>query len=112
MSDGRVAALQLAVAAADGARAMPPYGPTAVVAAPSPAALWRQYRSSGDVRLRDRLLFTLAPLVRVAGAREAGDATAGLSALAYAIEAYAPERDGALEDFAWGYVRRALTSSA
>ena len=78
----------------------------------SPAGLWREYRATGDARLRDRLVFTLAPLVRFAHA--AGDdagAEAGLLALLEAVDAYEPERDGALEPFAWARVRAALASS-
>ena len=82
------------------------------VAAPSASVVWQEYRRTGDRRLRDRLVFTLAPLVRHAGAAEPDAAEAGLLALAGAVDAYAPERDGALEHFAWTRVRAALTGPA
>ena len=79
--------------------------------AASPTVLWREYRTTGDARLRDRLVFTLAPLVRFAGGRD-DDATteAGLVALVDAVDAFDPERDGALEPYAWARVRAALAS--
>ena len=78
------------------------------VAAPSPAIVWQQYRRTGDRRLRDRLIFTLAPLVRHAGATSPEDAQLGLSALLYAVESYSPAADGPIESFAWARVRAAL----
>jgi DNA-directed RNA polymerase specialized sigma subunit len=86
-----------------------PHPPTLPAA---PAELWNAYRSTGDVRLRDRLVFTLAPLVRHAGASGPGDAEAGLEALMAAIEAFVPDRDGGLERYAWSRVRAALASRA
>ena len=77
----------------------------------SPAVLVRAYRRSGDVRLRDRLVFTLAPLVRHAGAADDAAAGAGLEALVDAVEAFEPERDGPIEQFAWARVREALGAS-
>jgi DNA-directed RNA polymerase specialized sigma subunit len=77
----------------------------------SPAVLWREYRATGDGRLRDRLVFMLAPLVRYAGAADDTRAEAGLRAVLAAVETYAPERDGALEPYAWSRVRAALASS-
>ena len=74
----------------------------------TPASLWREYRRSGDARVRDRLVFTLAPLVRHAGADDDEAATAGLQAILGAVEAFAPERDGTIEQFAWSRVRTAL----
>ena len=80
------------------------------VAAPSPAIVWQQYRRTGDRRLRDRILFTLAPLVRHAGAKTPEDAQLGLSALLYAVEAYSPAAHGPIESFVWARVRAALAS--
>ena len=86
--------------------------PYPTLPAASPAVLWREYRRTGDVRLRDRLVFTLAPLVRHAGteATDPGAAERGLAALVRAIDAYRPERDGTLERFAWLQVEAALTA--
>ena len=78
------------------------------VAAPSPAVVWQQYHLTGDVSLRDRLVFTLAPLVKHAGAVSPSQAEAGFAALVVAIERYSPALDGALESFAWTSVRAAL----
>jgi RNA polymerase sigma factor for flagellar operon FliA len=78
------------------------------VAAPSPAIVWQQYRRTGDRRLRDRLIFTLAPLVKHAGAVTPEQAQRGLSALLLAVEAYSPATDGPIESFAWTEVRAAL----
>lgn len=80
------------------------------VAAPSPAIVWQQYRRTGDRRLRDRLIFTLAPLVRHAGAKTPEDAQLGLSALLIAVESYSPHEDGPIESFAWAEVRAALAA--
>jgi DNA-directed RNA polymerase specialized sigma subunit len=79
------------------------------VAAPSPAVVWQQYRRTGDTRLRDRLIFTLAPLVRHAGATTPEQAQIGLSALLVAVETYSPAADGPIESFAWTEVRAALS---
>jgi RNA polymerase sigma factor for flagellar operon FliA len=87
-----------------------PHPPT--LRAATPAMLWSEYRRTGDVRVRDRLVFTLAPLVRHAGAHGSQDAEAGLEALLDAIEAFAPDRDGGLERYAWSRVRAALASRA
>jgi DNA-directed RNA polymerase specialized sigma subunit len=78
------------------------------VAAPSPAVVWQQYRRTGDQRARDRLVFTLAPLVRHAGATTPEQAEAGLTALLIAVETYSPAQDGPIESFAWAEIRAAL----
>ena len=78
------------------------------VAAPSAGTVWQEYRRTGDRRLRDRLVFTLAPLVRHAGADTPEQASAGLAALFCAVDAYDPARDGTLEQHAWTQVRAAL----
>jgi DNA-directed RNA polymerase specialized sigma subunit len=79
--------------------AVPP--PHVTVAAPSPLTVWQQYASTRDPRLRDRLMFTLAPLVRCAGV----DAAAGLAALLRAVETFDPARHGSIERWAWRVVR-------
>jgi DNA-directed RNA polymerase specialized sigma subunit len=83
--------------------------PTPLTAAP--ASLFEAYRRTEDARMRDRLVFTLAPLVRHAGAETGEEAAVGLQALLDAVDAYEPERDGPLESFAWARVRAALASS-
>lgn len=84
--------------------------PPPTLPAASPAVLWHDYRRTGDTRLRDRLVFTLAPLVRHAGAQTDAEAGAGLQALLDAIDAFSPERDGTLERYAWRRVRDALNA--
>ena len=88
--------------------------PYPTLPAASPAVLWREYRRTGDVRLRDRLVFTLAPLIRHTGAPVTGPDAAerGLTALVHAIDVYRPERDGRLERFAWARVDAALRATA
>ena len=81
------------------------------VAAPSPAVVWQQYRRTGDLSLRDRLVFTLAPLVKHAGAVTPTQAQVGLSALLVSVERYSPVAHGPIEAFAWGEVRAALAST-
>lgn len=73
-----------------------------------PLALWQAYRRTADARVRDRLVFSLAPLVRHAGAHDDGDIAVGLEALLDVIDVYAPERHGSLAPFAWARVRAAL----
>ncbi len=85
--------------------------PPPTLPAASPAVLWQDYRRTRDTRLRDRLVFTLAPLVRHAGARTDAQAGAGLKALAEAVDAYRPDRDGPLERFAWRRVRAAVDAA-
>ena len=85
--------------------------PPPTLPAASPAVLWQDYHRTRDTRVRDRLVFTLAPLVRHAGARTDAQAGAGLRALALAVDAFAPERDGSLERFAWRRVRAAVQVS-
>ena len=75
---------------------------------PAPLALWRAYRSSGDARLRDRLVFTLAPLVRHAGATTADEAEAGLRAVLHAVEEFSHDEHGSIEELAWTRIRAAL----
>ena len=86
--------------------------PTAIPSSPVPAAvLAQEHRRTRDVRVRDRLVFVLAPLITHAGARTDAEATVALRALLSAVDAFDPERDGAVEDYAWSRVRAALASS-
>jgi RNA polymerase sigma factor for flagellar operon FliA len=73
--------------------------------------LWRDYKSSGDKGLRDRLVLTLAPLVKFIVYRKIRDIPArleaddfisvGLEALIQSIDRYDPEKGATLEQFAW-----------
>jgi len=82
--------------------------PPTPLPATTPMALWHEYHRTGDARLRDRLVFTLAPLVRHAGAIGDAEAGTGLQALVEAIEDFSPQRDGQLERHAWRRIRAAL----
>jgi DNA-directed RNA polymerase specialized sigma subunit len=86
--------------------------PHATPATADATALWHAYRRTTDARVRDRIVFTLAPLVRHAAGESDADVQRGLEALVDAIEAYEPGRDGSLERFAWSRVRSALAVSS
>jgi len=72
--------------------------------------LWQQYRRTGDAGLRDRLIFTYAPLVKYVAGRLASGLPAhvddddlvsyGLLGLIGAIERYDPDRDVKFETYA------------
>jgi RNA polymerase sigma factor for flagellar operon FliA len=80
--------------------------------------LWRAYRSTGERRLRDRLILTYAPLVKfVAGRLGAGlpqhvdeqDLVSyGLLGLIGAIERFDPEREIKFETYAISRIRGAI----
>jgi RNA polymerase sigma factor FliA len=84
----------------------------------STLALWREYRASGDRRLRDRLVLTLAPLVKYIVYRkirglppqcEADDfISCGLEAVIRSIERFDPDRGATLEQYAWTRVHGAV----
>ena len=73
--------------------------------------LWREYKESGDPRLRDRLVLTFAPMVKYIVYRKVREIPArcevedfiscGLEALIRSIDRYDPEKGGTLEQFAW-----------
>lgn len=81
-------------------------------------ALWQEYRTSGDRRVRDRLVLTFAPLVKYIAYRkvrelpthcEVDDFIAcGLEALIHSIERYDPERGATLEQYAWTRIHGAI----
>jgi RNA polymerase sigma factor FliA len=80
--------------------------------------LWREYRRTGDKRLRDRLILTYAPLVKfVAGRLGSGlpahvdenDLTSyGLLGLIGAIERYDPDRDVKFETYAISRIKGSI----
>jgi len=80
--------------------------------------LWRQYKRSGDNKLRDRLILTLAPLVKFIVYRkirempssvEAEDfISVGLEALIQSIDRYDPAKGATLEQYAWTRVHGAV----
>src|SRR5579875_2443511 len=80
--------------------------------------LWRRYRQSGDLRARDRLVFSLAPIVKcivyrkvreIPAYREVDDfISCGLEALIRSLDRYDPERGATLEQFAWTRIHGAV----
>src|SRR5919112_1781358 len=80
--------------------------------------LWREYRATGDVRLRDRLVMTFAPMVKYIVFRKVRELpprcevedflSCGLEALIASIDRYDPERGASLEQFAWTRVHGAV----
>jgi RNA polymerase sigma factor for flagellar operon FliA len=80
--------------------------------------LWERYRASGDARVRDRLVLTLAPLVKYIVYRKIREIPArcevedfiscGLEALMRSIERYDPKRGATLEQFAWSRIHGAV----
>ena len=74
-------------------------------------ALWREYKRTGDMKLRNRLVMTYAPLVKYIVFKKVRELPArcevedfiscGLEALIASIDRYDPERGATLEQFAW-----------
>ena len=81
-------------------------------------ALWKRYRATKDVRLRDRLIMTYAPLVKyivyrkireVPAHQEADDYIShGLEALITSIDRYDPSKGATLEQFLWTRIHGAV----
>jgi RNA polymerase sigma factor for flagellar operon FliA len=81
-------------------------------------ALWRRYADTGDSSIRDRLVLTLAPLVKFIVYRKVREMPAhaeaedfiscGLEALIQSIERYDPEKGATLEQYAWTRVHGAV----
>jgi RNA polymerase sigma factor FliA len=86
--------------------------------APEVLALWQQYRSSGDRKLRDRLIFMFTPMVRYIVYRKVREVPAqcevedflscGLEALIHSIERYDPSKGATLEQYAWTRIQGAV----
>ena len=80
--------------------------------------LWRKYKASGDKRLRDRLVLTLAPLVKFIVYRKIREMPArveaedfisvGLEAMIQSIDRYDPEKGATLEQYAWTRIHGAV----
>jgi RNA polymerase sigma factor for flagellar operon FliA len=81
-------------------------------------ALWQAYKDSGDARVRDRLVLTLAPLVKYIVYRKIREIPArcevedfiscGLEALIRSIDRYDPAKGSSLEQFVWTRVHGAV----
>src|SRR4028119_2533008 len=73
--------------------------------------LWRQYKQTGDLRLRNRLVMTYAPLVKYIVFKKVRELPArcevedfiscGLEALIASIDRFDPDKGATLEPFAW-----------
>jgi RNA polymerase sigma factor for flagellar operon FliA len=81
-------------------------------------SLWREYRRNKDLKVRDRLILTYAPLVKYVAGRlgsglpahvDEGDLTSyGLLGLISAIERYDPDRDVKFETYAIARIKGAI----
>jgi RNA polymerase sigma factor for flagellar operon FliA len=80
--------------------------------------LWREYRRSGDVAVRNKLVFTFMPMVRYIVYRKVREIPAqcdvedflscGMEALIRSIDRYDPEKGATLEQFAWTRIHGAV----
>ena len=80
--------------------------------------LWREYQASGDKRTRDRLVLTLAPLVKFIVYRKIREMPArveaedfisvGLEAMIQSIDRYDPDKGATLEQYAWTRIHGAV----
>jgi len=80
--------------------------------------LWRTYKDTGDTAARDRLVFSLAPVVKaivyrkvreIPAYREVDDfISCGLEALIKSLDRYDPDKGATLEQFAWTRVHGAV----
>jgi RNA polymerase sigma factor for flagellar operon FliA len=88
------------------------------ISQPAMLALWREYKQGGDPRVRDRLVFSLAPIVKsivyrkireIPVHREVDDLiSCGLEAVLRSIERYDPNKGATLEQFAWTRIHGAV----
>ncbi len=96
---------------------------TATAAQPRPTArqaerLWREYRESGDVRVRNQLVTMYAPMVRYIVYKKVRELPArcevedflscGLEALIASVDRYDPAKGATLEQYAWTRVNGAV----
>src|SRR5918998_2904290 len=100
---------------------MPPPLPTdngRRVTADQSLALWREYKRTGDLKVRNRLLMTFAPLVKYIVFKKVRELPArcdvedfiscGLEALIASIDRFDPDRGTTLEQFAWTRIHGAV----
>src|SRR5688572_27544843 len=81
-------------------------------------ALWREYKATQDVKVRNRLVMTYAPLVKYIVFKKARELPArcevddfiacGLEALIASIDRYDPSKGATLEQFAWTRIHGAV----
>ncbi len=92
--------------------------PSGRISQPERVALWRRYREQGDTRARDRLVLSLAPLVKSIVLRKAREIpphrgvddflSCGMEALVRSIDRYDPDKGASLEQFVWKRVHGAV----
>jgi RNA polymerase sigma factor for flagellar operon FliA len=80
--------------------------------------LWRDYRATGDARVRNRLVMTYAPLVKYIVYKKVRELPAecevddfiscGLEALITSIDRYDPAKGATLEQFVWTRIHGAV----
>jgi RNA polymerase sigma factor for flagellar operon FliA len=81
-------------------------------------ALWREYKRTGDVQARNRLVMTYAPLVKYIVFKKVRELPArcevedfiscGLEALIASIDRFDPDKGATLEQFAWTRIHGAV----
>src|SRR3954454_21507261 len=81
-------------------------------------ALWKDYRSSGDGRLRDRLIMTYAPLVKYIVYKKISELPArcavedfisgGIEAFCSSIDRYDPEKSPSHHQYVWTRIHGAV----
>ena len=81
-------------------------------------ALWHEYKTTGDVRVRNRLVMTFSPLVKYIVFKKVRELPArcevedfvscGLEALIASIDRYDPAKGATLEQFAWTRIHGAI----
>ncbi len=92
--------------------------PVRRIAADEVLAIWSDYRRSGDVSQRDRLIFMFMPMVRYIVYRKVREVPAqcdvqdflscGVEALIRSIERYDPAKGATLEQYAWTRIQGAV----
>jgi RNA polymerase sigma factor for flagellar operon FliA len=80
--------------------------------------VWREYKETGDLRKRDRLIFMFAPMVRYLVYRKIREIPAqcevddflscGMEALITSIDRYDPAKGATLDQFAWTRIQGAI----
>jgi RNA polymerase sigma factor FliA len=88
------------------------------ISAEDTLALWRSYKATGDLRARNRLVMTFAPLVKYIVFKKVRELPArcevedfiscGLEALIASIDRYDPDKGATLEQFAWTRIHGAV----
>src|ERR671919_1656529 len=88
------------------------------ISAEDALSLWKQYKATGDLQVRNRLVMTYAPLVKYIVFKKVRELPArcevedfiscGLEALIASIDRYDPEKGATLEQFAWTRIHGAV----